>query len=730
MTASSLTLIAIEHGGEARLEIGTLAAGNYFTTLGLKPAAGRLLTEADDERSAPAPVAVLSHSAWQALFAGSPEAIGATLRINGHPLTVIGVAPAGFDGLWPAIAPKVWVPLALRTTLGIMGLSNAGTTAEEPLDNRGHRWLWVLGRLAPGASFDQVSDEIVALGAGLRETYPESNRERELVTVPARDVRLMPAIDTGIKTGSAVVMAVVGVVLLIACANVGNMLLALALSRRREMATRLSLGAGQGSIVRQLLVEGLLLATLGAAVGLVIAITSNRLLNRLTLPSIVPLGLDLQLDWRVLLFTAGLAGLTAVLFALAPATETLRTDLVASLHQGARAGRGRSQRLQSGLVLVQVGLSLVLLVCAGLSARSLLNTRDIDLGFDPRGVVTASLDPELQGYSEDQWRGLFERLRDDLASRPGVEHMAYASHLPLSLMINTQEAVPERDRELPEDEWPDVDTASVGVGYFEAMGIEILRGRPFEARDRDDAPEVTVVNETLAGRFWPDGDGLGRRLVVGTRSYEVIGVARDGKYRTLGERPRPFFYRSLDQLEGGSFRTLAVRFASPELASADVVRETLRRQDPHLAVTNLGSLKEAITPAMALPRLAGRLFGMLGGLGLFLAATGLYGVLAYAVGCRTREIGIRVAMGAQRHDVLGLVLRHGLRLTVAGALLGVAVALAATRVLRGILYGVSASDPWTFAAVTAVLLAAAAAACYLPARRALAVDPLSALRHE
>jgi predicted permease len=341
-----------------------------------------------------------------------------------------------------------------------------------------------------------------------------SNREREFLVVAARDVRLLPTIDAGIKTGSAVVMALVGLVLLIACANVGNMLLARALSRRREMATRLSLGAGRGRIVRQLLVEGLLLAALGAGVGLAMAQVSNDLLNRLELPSMVPLSLDLRLDGRVLLYTAGLVGLTAVLFALAPAAETARTDLIAQLRAGARAGRGRSQRLQSGLVLAQVCLSLVLLVCAGLSARSLLNARDIDPGFDPRGVVTASLAPELQGYEEDEWLGLYERLREELAARPEIERVAYAGHLPLSLSVSTTDAVPERDRDLPEDEWHDADVVDVGAGYFETMRIEIVSGRSFEPRDRRDAPWVAVVNETMARAFWPEGGAVGQRLAV------------------------------------------------------------------------------------------------------------------------------------------------------------------------------------------------------------------------
>jgi predicted permease len=345
-------------------------------------------------------------------------------------------------------------------------------------------------------------------------------------------------------------------------------------------------------------------------------------------------------------------------------------------------------------------------------------------------VVAASLAPELQGWEGEEWRTFYQRLHDDLAARPEVEWVAYADHLPLTLAVDTTDVVPERERDRPEDEWYGADVATVGAGYFEAMGIEIVRGRSFAPRDRRDAPSVVVVNETLARAFWPEGGAVGERLVEGERSYEVVGVARDGRYRTIGERPRPFFYRAIEQFDDTSFRTVVVRFRNRELASTGVLHDAVRRHGPHLAVTNPGTLEEAVSPSLVLPRVAGRLFGLVGGLGLFLAATGLYGVLAYAVACRSHEIGVRVAVGAQRRDVLGLVLRHGLGLTALGVALGVALALLVTRMLRGILYGVSAADPWTFAAVAAVLFTAAALACAVPARRALAVDPLAALRHE
>ena len=543
-------------------------------------------------------------------------------------------------------------------------------------------------------------------------------------------MRLIPTVDRGMRTGSWLVMSVVGLILLIACANVGNMLLARGVARRREMATRLSLGAGRARILRQLLIEGLLLAGLGGAAGLLLAVLSNRLLNRLELPAAVPLGLELGLDSRVVLFTLALAGLTAVVFALAPALESARADLTASMKEGGRGGRRGGQRLQASLVLVQVSLSLVLLVCAGLSMRSMLNASRVDPGFDPRGVVTAAVDPALQGWDRERWGEFYQRLREDLASVPGVSGVGYASHLPLSLAVNTSTVFTERHLDLPSEERPEIDVAWVSPGYFESMGIRLLQGRPFGEGDRPDGPRVAVVNETLARSFWPEQGALGRTVTIDGREHAVVGVVEDGKYRTLGESPLPFVYQSIDQSASISFRTAVVRFESEELASTLPVRDSIRRHGPHLAVTSLGSLSDAISTAFVLPELAGRLFGGLGALGLFLSATGLYGVLAYGVSHRTHEIGVRMAMGARAGSILGLVLRQGLRVTLAGVLLGLGLSLVVTRSLAVILYGISPTDLPTLTLVVVALCLAAALACWVPARRALAVDPLAALRHD
>ena len=725
------TILVIEGDVEPQIVIGGLVSGNYFETLGVGPFRGRLLDENDDRRGSAARVIVLSHSTWQTLYGGSDEAIGSELRVNGHALTVIGVAPPDFKGTWPVIEPAGWLPVTLSSELGAFAMNSSGTASEgiDSFDDRSLRWLWVVGRLAPGTGIEKADAELATLGVNLQAAYPDTNEDRELFAMRADQVRIVPAVDSGMRTGSVLLMSVVGLVLLIATANVANMLLARALARRGEIATRLSLGGSRGRLLRQFLLESLMLAGLGAGAGLWLAAMSNAALNRLALPTPVPLRLDLALDFRVVAFTGGLVTLAALVFGLVPALEAMKTDIGLSSRTQAGVGRGRTQRMQELLVVSQVCFSVALLVCAGLTTRSIRNVNRIDPGFALQGVMTATLDPELQGYDEDESMVLYERLRRALRALPGVDSVGSASHLPLSLAMNTGSMVPQGQEGIPEREQPEVDVASVGGGYFEAMGIPILQGRTFSEQDTPDKPRVAVVNRTLADRFWPGETAIGRRIVDGDRTYEVVGIARNGKYRTLGESPRPFLYRSIDQTRA-SMRVLVVRFERLDLASAEVVRRAIRSDAPHLAISNLVSLEEAVTAAFLLPRYGARLFGLFGFLGLFLAAVGLYGVLAYAVTRRTHEIGLRMAIGARPADILHMILRQGITLTLLGALLGLPLVFGMTRLLGGILYGVSGTDPLTLGAVVLVLLVAALIACVVPARRAAGVAPVEALRCE
>ncbi|MDX1384072.1 MAG: ADOP family duplicated permease, partial [Thermoanaerobaculia bacterium] len=710
---------------------GEMATGTLFPVLGLRPARGRLLGP-DDDRPGAARVVVLSYNSWRKRFGGADDIVGRTVRVNGEPMTVVGIAPQHFSSVLRGFETEVWVPVHSAFELGITPSQNDGyfQAGETLADARGRNWLWPVGRLAEGASYEQAAAEIAALGTALAADFPDTHERQSLRSLPMSDVKMVPTVDAGIATASAVLLAVVALVLLIACANLANLLLARALSRHREMATRLSLGASAGSLVRQLLIESLLLAGAGAGGGLAVAWLATKVVNRIELPMIVPISVTTTLDARVLVFTVALAAATALFFGLAPALQAGRTDIATLLREdSARGGTARRRRLQAALVTAQVALSVVLLAFGGLSLRSAWNTQDVDLGFEPAGAAAMILSPDLQGYTETEIEQFYKRLKQALASQPGVVSTTASSQIPLSMFINTTTAVADGSS-LDYEDWPSVDNARVDEDYFETLDTAIIAGRDFDAADCRDQRRVAIVNTTLADRFWPGEDPLG--MLVRTRPdrdpYTVVGVAEDGKYRTLGESPRPFLFLPIS--DRYDVRAVVARFASPGQANPKVLADAVRSIDDSLAISSLGTVTDVIGTMYFLPRAGALIFGIMGALGLGLAAMGLYGVLAYAVGQRTHEIGVRVAMGARSTDIVRLVTRQGLVLTAIGALLGLAGAIASTRALSAILYGVGPTDLVTFAAVVVVLLAIAALAAWIPARRATRLDPLEALRYE
>jgi len=732
----AMTQVALDQGDETSMVFGEMVSGNYFATLGLQPAVGRLLAEEDDRQRGANPVMVISHAAWQRRFGGDPSVMGRTVRLNGTPMTVIGVAPPGFYGMLRGIGSELWLPITMSSALRASPNVNLSEPGQgDRLDNRGRRWVWMIGRLRPGVTPQQADAEVRTIGEQLRAAYPESNEPRAYATLPAAKVSLLPGLDTYLSGTSAVLMGVVGLLLLIACANVASMLLARAAARRREIAMRLTLGASRPRLIRQLLVESLLLALLGGLPAIALAYASNAGLVRFA--SILPLpfqvALELALDTRVLLFTLAAAALTAVVFGLAPALAATRADLVTALKEeaGASIGGGSRARLRSALVVAQVALSLVLLVIAGLSLRSLQNAHRIDPGFDPNGVVVASVAPSTQGYSREQADAFFKSFTDRLRAVPGVEQVTTATNLPLTFDINSDGAAIPGHIPAHREEWAEVDTSSIGPGYFATMGIPLVRGREFTERDRTGEPRVAVVNEAFAGHFWPGQDPMGRtfQILDQEEPFQVVGVARDGKYRTLGEDPRMFFYQSLGQNPAGQ-RIVVARTRGSVAPSLVAMRQVGRELDAKVPVTDIETLDVATSGTLLVPRMGAVLFGMFGVLGMVLAAVGLYGVIAYAVSQRTREIGIRVALGAQRGDILRLVVRQGLLLTAAGIALGVAAALAVTQVLTAFLYGINARDPLTFGGVALLLGTVALLACFIPARRAARVEPMVALRYE
>jgi predicted permease len=705
------TSLVVEHGSDSRLAMGAFVSDDYFDVLGVKPALGRGFDPGGEpDREATEPVAVLSHAAWQRHFGGDPAILGRSLRVNGRPVTVIGIAPKTFPDLTPGISPELWLPSGSLSTLW------PSDRPPSSVERRRTRSWWVLGRLAPGASIDGVEAELTAAAARLAREFPETNADRQLLAVPADRVRILPGVDGRLWAASLAMTGVVALVLLIASANLANLLLARAAGRRREMAIRLALGAPRSALIRQLLTESLVLAFLGGGCGLWIAAGSNALLARVELPVPVHLALGLRVDAKVFLFTFAVSSLAALLFGLAPAFQASRTDLVAGLRGGPRLDRGRRRGgLRGALVVAQVAISFVLLICAGLALRSLQNARSLDPGFDPEGVVVATFAPQLQGYDRVRTEAFYERLLAESRTLSGIDSAALASHLPLSMEIHFENVAAAERSESPQDEWPRIDSTRVGPGYFRVLRIPLLRGRSFDERDGAEAPRVAVVNETLAERLWPDGPALGRRLrVAGAgEAYRVVGVAADGKYRFLGEPPQPHLFLAVDQdrwrrrgkageISSGS-ETLVARVRGDAGAALSAIRRVARELDETIAIARLTRLDEALAPSLWLPRMAAALFGLFGAVGLVLAATGIYGLLAFSVHRRIPELGLRMALGACRADVLALIVSDGLRLTALGLAAGLAVALAATRALAAWLYGVSASDPLTFATVALFL---------------------------
>lgn len=733
--AHSFGAIAFDDGSSQELVFAGMTSGNYFSLLGVELALGRGFTEQEAQRGSGSRVAVLSHAAWRGRFGADPEALGRTVRVNGQELTIIGVAPAEFTGLARGIGPEIWLPMSLVPDLGIGSVTNSGdpTPGLDRLQDRAQRWHWVVGRLGDGVSLAQAEAELAKVGAALEAAYPDSNEDRSFVLLPARDVRLFPGADQAIFAGSFVLMGVVGLVLLIACANLANMLLVRAAGRRKEMATRVALGAGRWQLSAQLLAESLLLSGLGGAAGLGLAALSNRLLSAAELPVPIPIELGLQLDLRVIGFTLFATVATALLFGLLPALQATRVDLASGLRASSRGSSGgrATHRLRSALVVAQVTLSLVLTIAAVLAVRSLQSASEIDPGFETGGVVVAALAPGLQGYDDERSALLFEQLRERLEARPEIVAASDVSHLPLTLSMSvTQVAAVESAGSDPET-WPIADHQSVSPGYFEALGIDLQAGRVFDRRDTADAPAVVVVNDVMAERFWPGDSAVGRRIHLSglEAEAEVIGVVEGGKYRSLGEAPRTFFYFPLSQ-NSTNVRTVVVRGSGDVGTTMDALRQSVHGLDPHLVIANLQTLEETTSVALAMPRAGASLLGAFGGIGLLLAMLGLYGIIAYVVSQRIGEIGIRMALGADRLDVLGGVLAGGLRLVAVGIALGLAAAFATTHLLSSMLYGVSPTDPATLVAVPAAFLLVAALATLGPAWRASRVHPATALRHE
>ena len=723
--AQTARVMSLSTGSENTRALGQIVTGNYFQMLGTTPLLGRGFLPDEDVTPGAKAVVFISHDLWQRAYAGDPGVVGRTLRLNGTAFSIVGVAPRGFSGMLRGVATDVWVPMMMNQVVG---------GGAETFTNRGDRGLFIIARLKPGATAELARSRFAVIARQLHEAYPESwtdmsENGRMITAVPESETRILPQVRTPALAGMGLLMIVVGLVLLICCANVANLLLARASARHREIAIRVALGASRRRLLRQLLTESALLAGVGAALGMLIATWTTDLVLAFKPPLPVTIQLDLSPDARVLAFVVIIAIVTGVIFGLIPALRASRPDLIPALKaETVKAGLGgRRFGLRNVLVVTQVTVSFVLLIVAGLFLRSLRNATSMDTGFDSDNLALASADLSLHSYSEARGRAFYSDLEERVRALPGVRSTSLARSVPIGLSYDRRGIqIPGRDRKPGED--MEFGWNAVGPDYFLMMQIGIARGRSFNERDRPGSSAVAIVNETFANRFWPGEIALGKTFSNGEVSMEIVGVARDSKYASLAEESRAFFYVPYEQQYDPGM-TLHVRTSNDPGQMLAAIRREASALDsalPLQIITMDGHLAVSLLPQ----RVGATLLGIFGLLGLGLAAVGLYGVMAYAVSRRTREIGIRMALGANAIDVRRMVVRQGMVLAATGIGIGIALALGVTRLTSAFLYGISASDPITYASIATLLIIVAFVASYIPASRATRVDPMSALRYE
>jgi len=709
------TTLAI--GDRADRSTMSVVSANYFDALGVRPILGRGFEPAEDFGRNAHAVTVISYQMWQERFHRDPAIIGKTQMLNGMPHTIIGVAPQGFYGTFVGWAMQLWVPASMQETFDPGGYK---------LEDRGARWIEGFVRLKPGVTPDQAQAEISAVAKRLETAYPVTNRGRGIQLYPLWQTPFNNA-GTLLPTLS-IALAVVVFVLLIACANVSNLLLVRAFGRRHEMTVRLSVGAGRGRLLKQLLTEGFILALLAAAGGLLVANWCRNLLV-LLLPARggVSMFLPGDLDWRVLVLSAAVCLISTLLFGLVPAFQTSNIDLASALKadSGGVVGGKRRALLRSGLVVVQVALSFVLLAGAGLLLQSLRAVQNTSPGFTP-GVLTSYVDLVAAGYDRQRIKNFDDALMDRLQSVSGIQSAAMSRMTPFSYRSYSTAPIAVDGYEAPPDEQPAVDYNEVGPAYFATMGIPLLAGREFTLADNETGPPVAVVNEAMAAQFWRGRDPVGSRVQVKGRWLQVVGVAKMSKYRNLRELPRPFFYVPMRQSFMGTNIQIRTRL-SPETMAKVLVRE-IHAIDTNLAPGELITMQEQVDRTTATQRIAVSMLGVFGGLALLLAAIGLYGVMSYTVSQSTRELGLRMALGASVPNLLRLVMSQGLALTSIGVVFGAVAALAMAKLISNLLYKVSPRDPLAFGLALLVMMIAGSAACFLPAWRATQTDPVRALR--
>ncbi len=711
--------LSVSAGGVNERLWGFLVTGNYFEVLGVRPALGRLIGPSDDQARGAHPVAVVSYRYWQQRLGAAADIAGRTILANGRSFTIIGVAPQGFFGTDVASAPDLWFPMAMLGEI---------ETAPSWFDDRGVEILFVVGRLRPEVSRAQAQAELTAAAIQLEQEHPRENRGKRITLSPPG---LFGSMMRGPVLGFAgLLLLAAAIVLTVMCTNLANLLLARGADRQREIAVRLSLGASRFALVRQLVAESLVLAFAAGILGMIIAFWIARAVAAIKVPVDVPVALDLPLDGRALLFNVALSALTGIAFGLFPALQATKPDLLAALKStGAAAGREAVWR--RGLLVVQVALAVVLLTGSGLMLRALGQASSIPLGFMPEGAGEVTFDLRLQGYSPDQGRQLHRQVLERVRAIPGVRAAALADVIPVDLHFSRARVFADGETLEPGARAPLAFFNRVSPGYFEAMGTRLEAGRAFNGFDDGRAPRVAIVNRAFARVVLRGADPIGRRFRMNSADapyLEIVGVVGDGKYAGFNESAQPMVYRSLLQSYSGA-TTVVVRGEGAMAALLGQVRRAMQELDPRMPVT-----ARTLTEKLAFPLLPARItalmLGAFGALALLLTVIGLYGVMSYTVARRTQEIGVRMALGARRADVLRLFLTQGARLTLVGAAAGLVMALGVTRLMRSLLFGVSPTDPATYAGVILLLGTAALLACWIPARRATRMDPVEALRQE
>jgi putative ABC transport system permease protein len=712
--------------GEPERVWGQLVSGNYFSLLGVQPVLGRWITPEEDQVLGRDAVVVLSHALWQRRFGGDRNVLGHKIMLNGLSYIVVGVAPAGFYGTDRGIAPEFWVPLAMAEQI------MPDLTRDNPRTTRNDQWLLLNARLKPGVSRAQAVAAVNVVKKRLDETYRKDEKQHHPPVTLSSAGGLIGASETPALSLMAVLMVVVGLVLVVACANVANLLLARAQGRQKEIAIRLAVGAGRRRLIRQLLTESALLALGGAGAGFLLAAIVARALSRFELPLPFPIVFDFTVDLRVAAFTAALAIATALLFGLVPALHATRPDLVAALkNETTLFGRPGRLGLRNALVVVQVALSLVLLASAGLFLRSLRNASSIDIGMKPDHLLIMAVDPKLQHYSREKSQQFLDQLRERVSALPGVRSVSFVDSLPLSIGgVNFDFKAPAGEGRAEQD--LNADVYNVGKGYFQTMGIPLMRGRDFSRQGHDESS--LIINETMAQHAFGKEDPLGRQITEGKNKYTVVGVVRNSKSRSLGEKPPNCAYLFIEAAPEKVFSffgiSIMVKTTGNPMGLAQPVRQEIAALDPNMAVFNTETMQEHVDKSFLLPRISATLLGVFGAVGLTLAAIGLYGVMSFSVRRRTREIGIRMALGAEPRRVMAMVLRQGLILTALGLTIGLGIALTLGRFTASLLYGISGTDWVTFVVVPGILLAVAMLAIVVPAARAAHVEPTTALRYE